>query len=1044
MSALALIAPLSSQALPLSTYAGNSVLAEGRWYKISVTESGLHLISNSALRSMGFSDPSKVNVYGYGATRLPDNLRNYVDDLPLTPASHTDRGIVFEAVGTLSFSGMRPVNNPFTTKGYYFLSDRPIEAAAPELSSKYTGTVYKDMLVHEQELVNPGQTGHEFLGEDFLYTSKRTFNFTLDSKTSDAVKIQCSFATKTAAEAKVVIKANGQTVATKQINSYNPDSHGHYRLTEINASCSVASSKLAIEVAFSCAGTAMLANLNYITVKYDSNAVKPGTGTSYLTPVAEGPVATQNLHAVEVPDMVIFTISNWAEQANRLARYREQTDGLKVLVVDQQQVFNEYASGARDVNAFRKFLKMLWDRSQAIDTVGGPRLQYALFMGRGIYDNRQLLASTRNIGYPLMPVWESDGGANDTDSYTTDDIFAFLYDSNSTSFSVQKCSIAVGRLPVVSVASAKNAVDKIIEYETKMPSGEWRNKALIMADNADNGDHMRQADKLFDNMQLNGGSDLCYHKLYIDEFEQEAGQVPQARKVMFRKLDEGTAWWFYIGHANNNSLTHERVLTYNDVNSLYLRHYPILYAACCDFLRMDIPEISAAEIMLAFKSGGASAIISAVRPTYISSNGVMTEAVGKYIVARDKNGRRYTVGEALRRAKNELSSDNNKLRYVLIGDPAMRPATPDNRVVLTKVAGVELGGVEPAELMARQCADIEGYVADPGGNIIPDYKGVISATIHDSEYSVVTRGYPNSGKDDGKEHAFQQMGERIFAGSDSISAGRFKIRVAMPSAITGNYLPAAANLYAAPAAMSGHAAASGLNRDFYVFGEDATVNDTIAPVIRKIYINHPDFSDGSIVNSTPMLIAEVADETGLNISTAGLGHQMSLMLDDKKNFNDVSQYFTPSVSEHGAGTIAYPLSEITEGPHKLRLRVFDTSDNSASREVSFIVSPEQAPTLYDVYTDANPASTQANFYLSHDRPDSNIEVTVTVYNLLGKPVWSSTTSGRSDMYLSFPVTWNLTDEAGRRVNRGIYLYRASVKADGIESSTKTKRIAVTG
>ena len=109
-----------------------------------------------------------------------------------------------------------------------------------------------------------------------------------------------------------------------------------------------------------------------------------------------------------------------------------------------------------------------------------------------------------------------------------------------------------------------------------------------------------------------------------------------------------------------------------------------------------------------------------------------------------------------------------------------------------------------------------------------------------------------------------------------------------------------------------------------------------------------------------------------------------------------------------------------------------------------MVSPDQAPTLYDVYTDTNPASTQANFYLSHDRPDANIEVTITVFNLLGKPIWSSTTSGRSDMYLSFPITWNLTDQAGSRVSRGVYLYQASVKADGIESATKTKRIAVTG
>lgn len=71
-----------------------------------------------------------------------------------------------------------------------------------------------------------------------------------------------------------------------------------------------------------------------------------------------------------------------------------------------------------------------------------------------------------------------------------------------------------------------------------------------------------------------------------------------------------------------------------------------------------------------------------------------------------------------------------------------------------------------------------------------------------------------------------------------------------------------------------------------------------------------------------------------------------------------------------------------------------------------------------------------------------IEVTVTVFNLMGQPVWSTSRTGRSDLFSSFPINWNLCDNAGRRVNRGIYLYRASVTCDGMESDTKTHKIAV--
>ena len=86
-----------------------------------------------------------------------------------------------------------------------------------------------------------------------------------------------------------------------------------------------------------------------------------------------------------------------------------------------------------------------------------------------------------------------------------------------------------------------------------------------------------------------------------------------------------------------------------------------------------------------------------------------------------------------------------------------------------------------------------------------------------------------------------------------------------------------------------------------------------------------------------------------------------------------------------------------------------------------------------------------NFYLTHDRPDALITVAIEVFDLLGRPVWTSTMTGMSDTLRSFPVTWNLTDRAGRRVNRGIYLYRASITdPEGHTSATETRRIAVTG
>jgi hypothetical protein len=128
----------------------------------------------------------------------------------------------------------------------------------------------------------------------------------------------------------------------------------------------------------------------------------------------------------------------------------------------------------------------------------------------------------------------------------------------------------------------------------------------------------------------------------------------------------------------------------------------------------------------------------------------------------------------------------------------------------------------------------------------------------------------------------------------------------------------------------------------------------------------------------------------------------------------------------------------------MRLRVWDTSGNVAEQTLQFTVNSKSKPKLVDVYADANPASTSTNFYVTHDRPGQRVTVDVTVYNLLGQPVWSSSATGRSDLNTSTAVKWDLTDSASRRVQRGIYLYRATLTdADGTTHVSASRKIAVT-
>ena len=762
---------------------------------------------------------------------------------------------------------------------------------------------------------------------------------------------------------------------------------------------------------------------------------------TYPSPKYVESVANQNIHGMSTPDMVIFTLPQWKVQAERLADiHRQGSDSLTVAVLDVNQVYNEFSSGTADVNSLRRCLKMFYDRGE----VAGTPLRYVLLIGRSTHDNRQITSNIKALNTPSLPCWQTDGGLSDSDSYTTDDILTFLADNSGAQMSRDKPLIAIGRLPVTTLNEAKNAVDKIYTYmHDSHPSG-WKNNVLLVADDDDSGVHMTDIERLYNGMlNSNGGNDMLYKKVYIDAYDKVGSVYPQARTDMFRMLDEGVLWWHFMGHANPTSWTADGLMTYNDINSLYLRHWPIVYAGTCDFMRWDSATTSAAELLFKNTNGGVIAVISATRPVYISENGDLAEVFGETIFEKDASNRFLPVAEAMRQAKYNYRSgatpipNENKLKYVFLGDPAMRPAMPEHRTVVTEINGTTVGGDNQPIIMAAQRATVTGYIDDGTGNPDRSFNGKIESVLYDADMSVTSNG---NGKT-GKEITFDQHGNRLYTGTDSVKNGEFTLSIAMPSEIADNFRTATLDLYAVTNDKQKEAA--GVCRDFYVYGYDTSAPaDTIPPVIEKFFLNHSAFTNGGTVNESPTVIAYISDNVGINLSNAGIGHQMILWLDGK-SINDVSNYYTPSSDGTPSGTIAYPLQDLADGRHTLRLRIWDTSGNSDEATIEFNVVNGLPGEILSVYTDANPATVEANFYLTHNRPDAMVTITMEIYNMLGQRVWTSEQSGRSDLFTSFPITWNLTDMSGRRVVRGIYLYRATMtEADGSTSNSVTKKIAV--
>jgi len=1138
MTVIAIFTHSHAVAFSIDTYAASSRLSSGNWVKVSVSETGMHLITDAQLRSWGL-EPSRTKVYGYGGNRIPNRLdSNYIDDLPQTPSEYIGgKGVFFHAYGIRTWSknsvgGFSPKRNPYTDFGYYYLTDSgedvrlaPEKSGSPEPGADKPA-VYMCNLVHEKDLSSPGEIGFLLVGEEFRFNPAQTFRFQLENPADEyEAKMEVSFVGHTqGGKGTLSFSVNGNQLPTTTADSFDPMS-GQYnkgRLHNVRKSFSFSGSNLNLEVKLSYAGTLLRANLDYIAISYPRNLVLPatknlsfstdqsiaalggvgagiriwdvtnqlditnidaaidgsiaswrssyGTGVreyaawepdgSFPQPTLVETVNPQNIHAKPTPDMVIFTPTLWRNQAERLAQLHrdDPVEPLEVLVLTDKQVYNEFSSGSPDAQAFRKALKMFYDRGLSPDG-SSSKLRYALFFGRVTFDPRLITGNVKALGYPMLPAWFTDSGLSDNDSYTTDDLFAFLDDDSGVNFGRDRLRIAVGRIPVVSEKEAKMAVDKINYYMTRMPAGDWKNNVLVFADDQDNGTHMNDAETMVKFMSASdAGGDVFLQKVYSDEFELINNEYPEARTRLFRILDSGVALWIFTGHGSPNGLTHEKVVTFSDLNSLDLRHWPMLYAATCDFVKWDSPNRSGAELLFNNPNGGVIAAISAIRPVFIALNGLLSAALGRSMLGRDNDGRIITIGEGYRRAKNDfrdkegtLMADENKLRYVLLGDPAMRLVIPSNRVVIDEIAGVPVSAFEsetdePPTLMARQETNVKGRVVDMlNGQTISDFNGMLYLTLYDAEESVTTRG---NGGEKGSPVTFNRQGGRLYAGNAVVSNGEFSFNIVMPAEVANNYRPAAFNLYARSNSVANPVEATGVCRSFYVYGEDPeAVPDNNPPVIESIYLNHPTFENGGEVNPNPMLIARVSDDRAINLSTSGVGHTMTISLDNgDRTYGDVVEYFTPFTDGTPGGTINYPLSNLKEGYHTLTLCVWDSGLNSAEATLECYVSPNIAPTIYEVYTDVNPVQDCANFYISHDRPDRQLTVTVEVFNLMGRRLWSATESGRSDMFTTMPITWDLLDTGGRRVPRGIYIYRATVSDSdsGENTSTASRKLAVKG
>ncbi|MEZ4901542.1 MAG: type IX secretion system sortase PorU [Spirosomataceae bacterium] len=831
--------------------AQNSVLSEGRWFKIGITKTAVYRLDASFLKQLGLNiaeiNPKNLRLYGNGGAMLPQR-----NDAPratdLTENAVLIKGEAdgrFDEGDALWFFGESPHQiryntlekrlehqlNLYSDTTFYFLkidtqAGLRVQSQAAGNSGALINT-FDDYVFRETENYNRIQSGREWWGEYFGSQTRQDFNADINGLLPDSpIKLTVASVAAAQVTTQFLVSVNGQSLGEQTmgtVSTFRYDSKGQRTQKTYQGKLSNAINRATMSFTFDKAGQANadgyldffglqmqrtlrlydqatvfqnISTLSQDSVRYliaqatpqmqlwdITNPLKPSSQSYRLNgteatfgsagktlkrfvvfteaqlqiPLSVQPVVNQNIRALPTPNLLIVTAPFVQKQAQQLANFRRQNDGLEVGVVTTTQLYNEFGGGQADPTAIRDFTKYLNDRQP-------NKFRYLLLFGDASYDYKNNLKafSPLEMAY-FVPTYESRESGHPVFSFSSDDYFGFLKPTDGDweeDFNGNHLlDIGVGRLPVKSIVEAEAVVSKLIRYNTKRSRGTWRQRIAFVADDGDANLHQKDADNLSKIIKTTTPT-YNLRKVFVDAYPQigtSAVRAPEVNKAIDRYVNEGVLIMNYTGHGGTSIWADEQILTLqNLLNWRNLDNMPLIITATCEFGRYDNPaEVSGAEIAVLSPRGGAIAMLTTARPVYASTNFLLNEAFYR-AAFQAQNGQMPRLGDLIRVTKNNSLSSVLNRNFTLLGDPSLRLNYPDYEVKITTNDTLEAGSL----------VKFSGEIIQKNERV-EDFEGTAIITVYDKENQLVTLGH------DEDKMNYEQYESKLFEGQVSVKKGSF-------------------------------------------------------------------------------------------------------------------------------------------------------------------------------------------------------------------------------------------------------------------------------
>ncbi len=1099
----------------------DSPLAQGEWYRIEVTETGMYKLDYNYFRSLNISisDINSIRLYGNGGLAIPDDNTsprpNTLLEIPRLVVDQNSNGI-FDPEDYIIFYGrgvrgwlyngnntFQHYINPYTEINYYFFTvtqghgkQMDTLSASAVSPTAIQPASFQEKLFVEEEKYNLQNSGRLWVGEKFAGTDAGTYNRSLPGLVATSpITYRFKFLHNSTTPDNLDIFENGQlltggsktmgpaglgTVYANEEYLYpsrtggvpnnassvtiqvTPGNQNQDALTwldwmeiyyqrrfeavndtliftspDVTGSVQYSISNFSSDIrAFDVTDHSNVKELKYysadptvckIQLEQTSGSVRQIAvigKTGFKTPGTTTKIDnTINLHNVQSQyDFIIISPPEFLSAANLLKAQRESHDSLRTLVVDINQIYSEFSGGLPDILAIREFLRYTQAYWQS------PVPQYVLLFGWGYFDYKNISSNQRN----WIPPYETEESLDPTNtSYPTDDEFVLLDSQNSI------YSAAIGRLPARSVQEASIVVNKIISYETSAPdSNSWRNSLTLVADDGltstEEDDGSEFTDKTETIAESNAAKSFEKKKIYIVEYPTVNSALgrrkPSANTAIVDAINQGTLYTNFIGHGNDQVWAHEWIFTREgELPKLSNQdHLTFVVVAACENSLYDDPSIlSTDEQLVTMEQGGAIGTFGAARKVYENPNAVLNTSFFYNLFTKDAAGRNPRLGDAALLAKSVNSDVMNTQKFHLFGDPTLRLLMPKNVASIDSVNGKSTLSIVTMKSLGR--VPIQGAMRQNNGTPITSFQGKGTLQVFDSQREVhIVEGLG--------DFRFKENGSLLYRGGVSITSGQFKITIPIPKDVTfGNQ--SRISMYAWNNTTNG----AGYTENVMINGIDSSVAiDTVGPQI-SIYLNDLNFRPGDVVKSNPTLIVRLHDESGINTSTAGVGHQLSATISNPERTFDLSNYYQSDLDTYKSGEVSHSLSDLIgdslgEGKYTLSIKAWDIRNNSSEAETYFEVSAADDLTLLNVVNYPNPFSNSTTFTFQRNVIDP-INVEIKIFSVAGRLIGKMSVQNIRDRSVRIP--WNGRDNDGDRLANGIYLYKLIAHSQNGQHTSET-------